>query len=87
MLGIYNPASRSRREQVVAAQKLLLEHRSPDTVVVVGRDVGRAEESLEVTTLGELDADAIDMKCLLLVGASSTRVTPGGAVWTPRWVE
>ncbi|MEZ0580417.1 precorrin-3B C(17)-methyltransferase [Nocardioides sp. MH1] len=87
VLGIYNPASRSRREQVVAAQKLLLEHRSPDTVVVVGRDVGRAEESLEVTTLGALDADTIDMKCLLLVGASATRVTAGGAVWTPRWVR
>ncbi|KAA1426365.1 precorrin-3B C(17)-methyltransferase [Nocardioides antri] len=87
VLGIYNPASRSRRDQVVAAQKLLLEHRSPDTVVVVGRDVGREEESLEVTTLAGLDAATIDMKCLLLVGASSTRVAPGGAVWTPRWVE
>jgi precorrin-2 C20-methyltransferase/precorrin-3B C17-methyltransferase len=87
VLGIYNPASRSRRDQVVAAQKLLLEHRSPDTVVVVGRDVGRAEESLEVTTLAALDADAIDMKCLLLVGASSTRVGPDGTVWTPRWVR
>ena len=87
VLGIYNPASRSRRDQVVAAQKLLLEHRSPDTVVVVGRDVGRAEESVEVTTLAGLDAGSIDMKCLLLVGASSTRVTPGGGVWTPRWVE
>ncbi|WP_183100767.1 precorrin-2 C(20)-methyltransferase [Nocardioides pelophilus] len=87
VLGIYNPASRSRRDQVVAAQKLLLEHRSPDTVVVVGRDVGREEESLEVTTLAELDAGSIDMKCLLLVGSSTTRVTAGGAVWTPRWVE
>ena len=36
---------------------MLLEHRSADTVVVVGRDVGRAEESLTVTTLAELDAD------------------------------
>ncbi|MFC5730514.1 MULTISPECIES: precorrin-3B C(17)-methyltransferase [Nocardioides] len=87
VLGIYNPASRSRRDQLVQAQKVLLEHRSPDTVVVVGRDVGRAEESLTVTTLGELDADAVDMKCLLIVGASSTRVEPDGTVWTPRWVE
>lgn len=87
VLGIYNPASRSRREQVVETQKILLEHRSPDTVVVVGRDVGRAEESLTVTTLGQLDTDAVDMKCLLIVGASSTRVEPGGTVWTPRWVD
>ncbi len=87
VLAVYNPASRSRTEQVVTMQKVLLEHRSPDTVVVVGRDVGRAEESLEVTTLGALDPAAIDMKCLLLVGATSTRVGAGGAVWTPRYVE
>ncbi|GAW50469.1 MULTISPECIES: precorrin-2 C(20)-methyltransferase [unclassified Nocardioides] len=86
VLAIYNPASRSRTEQVVRAQKLLLEHRCADTAVVVGRDVGRAEESLTVTTLAELDAGAIDMKCLLIVGASSTRVSPTGAVWTPRSV-
>lgn len=87
VLAVYNPASRSRTHQVVEMQKVLLEHRSPDTVVVVGRDIGRAEESLTVTTLGELDADTIDMKCLLIVGASSTRVTASGAVWTPRYVR
>ena len=56
-------------------------------MVVVGRDVGRAEESLVVTTLAELDAGSIDMKCLLLVGASSTRIDRAGRVWTPRWVQ
>jgi precorrin-2 C20-methyltransferase/precorrin-3B C17-methyltransferase len=87
VLAVYNPASRSRTTQVADLQKLFLEHRSPDTVVVVGRDVGRAEESLTVTTLAELEADTIDMKCLLIVGASSTTVTAGGQVWTPRFVE
>ena len=86
VLAVYNPASRSRTHQVVEAQKVLLEHRSPDTVVVVGRDVGRAEESLTVTTLAELDAGTVDMKCLLIIGASSTTVSPTGAVWTPRSV-
>ena len=87
VLAVYNPASRSRVTQVAELQKILLEHRSPDTVVIVGRDVGRSEESLTVTTLAELDADSIDMKCLLLVGASSTRVTSAGRVWTPRTVD
>jgi precorrin-2 C20-methyltransferase/precorrin-3B C17-methyltransferase len=87
VLAIYNPASRSRTHQIVEAQKLLLEHKSPDTVVVVGRDIGRAEESLVVTTLGDLDAGSIDMKCLLIVGASTTRRTPSGQVWTPRFVS
>ncbi len=86
VLAIYNPASRSRTHQVAEAQQLLLEHRSPDTVVIVGRDVGRAEESLTVTTLAELDVDLVDMKCLLIIGASRTSVSPTGAVWTPRSV-
>jgi precorrin-2 C20-methyltransferase/precorrin-3B C17-methyltransferase len=87
VLAVYNPASRSRTSQVADLQKLFLEHRSPDTVVVVGRDVGRAEESLTVTTLAELEADTIDMKCLLIIGASTTTVTAAGQVWTPRFVE
>jgi precorrin-2 C20-methyltransferase/precorrin-3B C17-methyltransferase len=85
VLAIYNPASRSRTTQVADARAVLLEHRSPDTVVVVGRDVGRTEESLTVTTLGDLDPAAIDMKCLIIVGASGTRVTTSGRVWTPRF--
>ncbi|MET8150813.1 precorrin-2 C(20)-methyltransferase [Actinoplanes sp. NPDC049668] len=85
VLAIYNPASRSRTEQIASAQRILLEQRKPDTVVVVGRDVGRAEESLTVTTLARLDPATIDMKCLLIVGAESTRVGPAG-VWTPRFV-
>ena len=86
VLALYNPASRSRTEQVATARQVLLEHKSPDTVVVVGRDVGRAGEALTVTTLGELDPTTIDMKCLLIVGATSTRVSPAG-VWTPRFVR
>lgn len=86
VLAIYNPASRSRTTQVRDAQKLLLEHRAAETEVIIGRDVGRAEESITLTTLAELDADSIDMKCLLIIGASSSRRTPGGQVWTPRSV-
>ncbi|WP_370616553.1 precorrin-2 C(20)-methyltransferase [Mumia sp. Pv 4-285] len=86
VLAVYNPASRSRREQVARMREVLLEHKDAATVVVVGRDVGRSEESLTVTTLGALDPGTIDMKCLLIVGATSTRVTRGRA-WTPRYVE
>lgn len=87
VLAIYNPASRARTSQVAAARKILLELRPPETLVVVGRAIGQAEESLVVTTIGELDAESVDMRCLLLVGASSTRRTPAGQVWTPRFVE
>ncbi|MGO4254929.1 precorrin-2 C(20)-methyltransferase [Marmoricola sp. RAF53] len=86
VLALYNPASRTRTTQVAEAQKVLLESRPADTVVVVGRDVGRAEESLVVTTLAELDAASVDMKCLVLVGARGTRVSRTGRVWTARSV-
>jgi precorrin-2 C20-methyltransferase / precorrin-3B C17-methyltransferase len=84
VLALYNPASRSRDWQVGAMRDVLLEVRGPETVVVVGRDVGRAEESLLVTTLGDLDPATVDMKTLLIIGSSATRRTASGAVWTPR---
>jgi precorrin-2 C20-methyltransferase/precorrin-3B C17-methyltransferase len=87
VMAVYNPASRSRTTQVGELRRILVEHRSPDTVVVVGRDVGRPDESLTVTTLADLDPDQIDMRCLLIIGASGTRVTSSGRVWTPRYVE
>lgn len=86
VVALYNPASRSRTEQVARAKAVLLEVRTPTTVVVVGRDVGRAGESLTVTTLGELDPATIDMSCLVIVCASGTVVTEQGQVWTPRFV-
>ncbi|MFI9009343.1 precorrin-2 C(20)-methyltransferase [Actinosynnema sp. NPDC053489] len=84
VLAIYNPASRSRTWQVDKARDVLLRHRSPDTPVVVGRDVGGPEESVRVVRLADLDASTVDMRCLLLVGSSQTRVSPRGAVFTPR---
>jgi len=88
VIAIYNPASRSRREQIAQARLLLLQHRAPGTPVVVGRSVGSHEQQTTVTTLGELDPETIDMRCLLIVGSSQTRTVagPGGVprVYTPR---
>lgn len=82
-IALYNPASRSRVTQVAEARTLLLEHRSPATPVVIGRDVGRPGEELVVTTLGDLDPSVVDMRCLLIIGGSATSVT-GDRVWTLR---
>jgi precorrin-2 C20-methyltransferase/precorrin-3B C17-methyltransferase len=87
-LALYNPASRARREQLERARGVLLRHRVPETPVVVARAVGCAEESIAVTSLAGLDAGAVDMRTLLLVGSSTTRVVQndGGTprVYTPR---
>ena len=82
-LAIYNPASRSRTWQVAAARDALLKHRSPETPVIVGRDVGGPEESVRTVPLGELDQSDVDMRCLLVVGSSMTREA-SGRVFTPR---
>jgi precorrin-2 C20-methyltransferase/precorrin-3B C17-methyltransferase len=83
-LAIYNPASRTRREQIVRARNLLLELCPPGTPVVVGRHVGRDDEDLTVTTLEALEPDGIDMSCLLIIGSSQTRFGHGATVWTSR---
>jgi precorrin-2 C20-methyltransferase / precorrin-3B C17-methyltransferase len=84
VLAIYNPASRTRREQMVRAREILLKLRAPDTPVVVGRHVGRDGEDLTVTTLEAVDPHNIDMSCLLIIGSSQTRLGHGTTVWTSR---
>ena len=86
VLALYNPRSSARPDQLFAARDVLLQERGPAAVVIIGRNVGRADESLEVTTLGEFDPATVDMKCLVMIGASATRVTLTGRVWTPRFV-
>jgi len=66
---------------------VLLVGRDPQTPVVVGRDVGRDEEQLITTTLGELDPTTVDMRSLVIVGSSSTQRRADSAVWTARSVE
>ncbi|WP_243795563.1 precorrin-2 C(20)-methyltransferase [Saccharopolyspora gloriosae] len=82
-MAIYNPASRSRTWQVGAARDVLLEHRAPETPVIIGRDVGGPRESVRTVALGELDPSDVDMRCLLVIGSSTTREV-GGKVFTPR---
>ncbi|ABD10897.1 precorrin-3 methyltransferase [Frankia casuarinae] len=88
VLALYNPASRTRRHQLERAHEVLLEHRPSDTVVVIGRDVGGPTESITVTSLGAFDPAEVDMRCLLLIGSSTTRVVRRGPgrdlVFTPR---
>jgi precorrin-2 C20-methyltransferase / precorrin-3B C17-methyltransferase len=87
-IAIYNPASRSRRQQLTDARDLLLSHRDAGTPVVVGRAVGTDEARITVTTLGEFDPGQVDMRCLIIVGSSQTRVVRDSSgvarVITPR---
>jgi len=86
VVALYNPRSARRATQLVAARDILLAHRVAGTPVAVARNLGRADERLILTTLGELDPDTIDMLTLVLVGNSETRLIPGREprIYTPR---
>ncbi|MGH2917853.1 MAG: precorrin-3B C(17)-methyltransferase [Solirubrobacteraceae bacterium] len=87
-IAIYNPASKARRDQLDRAREVLRRHRDGETPVVVARDVGGPAEDVAVTDLDRLAAARVDMRTLLIVGSSQTRVLagPGGSplVYTPR---
>jgi precorrin-2 C20-methyltransferase/precorrin-3B C17-methyltransferase len=89
-LALYNPASRTRREQLQRAIEVLRRHRAPATPVVVARAVGSDDEVVTITSLEQLDLDLVDMRTLLIVGSSTTRVIAANGngdrpqVYTPR---
>lgn len=86
-IALYNPRSNARPHQLEAAKQLLLSAKGPETIVLVAREMGRPEQSLQVTTLGDFDTESVDMRCLVIIGSSATRVTRDGRVWTPRFVS
>jgi cobalt-precorrin 5A hydrolase / precorrin-3B C17-methyltransferase len=87
VIAFYNPVSSQRIWQLDKARDLLLAQRSPDTPVVLARNVGRPGETLRVIDLADLSADQVDMRTLVLIGSSKTRRIPqaqGLWVYTPR---
>ncbi|NWA64385.1 precorrin-3B C(17)-methyltransferase [Pseudomonas reactans] len=88
-LAFYNPISRARPWQLGRALEIVALHRSPETPVVLGRDIGRPGQTLRVTTLGQLTPEQVDMRTMVLIGSSTTctfaRAGGGTWVYTPRW--
>ena len=88
-LAFYNPISRARPWQLGRALAIVALHRTPQTPVVLGRDIGRPGQTLRVTTLGQLTPDQVDMRTMVLIGSSTTcvfaRADGGEWVYTPRW--
>jgi len=88
VIAFYNPVSKRRRTQLAEARKILLEHRSAATPVVLGVNLGRPDESLRITTLEALSVDDVDMLTTVLVGSTNTRTVLKGDgtsfVYTPR---
>jgi precorrin-3B C17-methyltransferase len=88
VIALYNPASRARPTRITQAFDLLRRLKAQATPVAFARAVGRADEALTLTTLGEADPGLADMATLIVVGSSETRfiARDGARVWmvTPR---
>ncbi|MEG4802049.1 precorrin-3B C(17)-methyltransferase [Microcoleus sp. ARI1-B5] len=91
VMAFYNPISKQRIWQLKRAIEILLETRDAKTPVVLGRNLGRPGQSVRVCTLAELQPEDADMRTLVIVGSSQTRIIPRkyGDVWvyTPRRYE
>jgi precorrin-3B C17-methyltransferase len=90
VIALYNPISQGRPWQLAAAFERLRRHLPATTPTVFGRAVGRADETVAVTTLAAADPAGADMATLIIVGSAETRLVPrtGHAplVYTPRSV-
>ncbi len=87
-IAFYNPVSRQRSWQLAATREILLKSRSATTPVILARNLGRSGQQVQVITLGELVPASADMRTVVIVGSSQTRVilrADGGSwVYTPR---
>lgn len=86
-IAIYNPASKSRREQVRRLAALVREIGGGDRVIIQGRDIGGSGENVQVVRAAEFDPETVDMRTLLIVGSSRTRLVDtvsGRRAYTPR---
>jgi cobalt-precorrin 5A hydrolase/precorrin-3B C17-methyltransferase len=84
---LYNPRSQRRTDLIQEAKRLFLEHRPPDTPVVIGSNLGRPSQRVRVVTLEAFDPREIDMLTIVLIGASTSKAFLRGdglKAYTPR---
>ena len=84
VVALYNPQSETRRDLLPRAREILAAARPADTPVILARNLGRANETVTVTTLEKFDTVSVDMLTLVMIGNSQTRVTKDGRAYTPR---
>src|SRR3990172_2126588 len=85
VIAIYNPKSRSRRDNFGKAIKIIRKYRSADIPVGIVKNATREGEAIIATTLGRIMEynNEIDMSTLILVGNSESRLW-NNKIITPR---
>lgn len=88
-MAFYNPRSKARPEGFARTLEILLEACGGDRPVLFARAVSTPEEALRIVTLGEARPEMADMRTVVIVGSSQTRLIerPSGPIlYTPRSV-
>jgi cobalt-precorrin 5A hydrolase / precorrin-3B C17-methyltransferase len=81
---LYNPRSQTRTQQIITAQEVFAQHRSPDTPVAIVHGAYRDDEQVILTTLEKMLEQPIDMLTTVIIGNTTTRnhadwmITPRG---------
>ena len=87
VIAFYNPVSMRRRTLLAEAREILLQHRPPETPVMLASSLGRPEEFIRFRRLDELEVDEVDMLTVVLIGSSHSRLAQlgeGPRMFTPR---
>ena len=84
VISFYNPQSEKRRDLLPEAIRILRASRPANTPIMVGRNLGRADESIIISNLTDFDSEYVDMFCVVMVGSSKTSFLGNRHVFTPR---
>lgn len=86
-MAFYNPRSKSRPEGFERTLNILRDASAEDRLILFARNVSRPDQTLRIVPLSQATPDMADMRTMVIVGSSATRVieTPNGPIlYTPR---
>ncbi len=83
VIALYNPKSGRRTQQIVEAQRILLQYRKTDTPVAIVKSAYRDLQNIQITTLDKMSTHKIGMLSTVLIGNSTTFMQEGLMI-TPR---
>ncbi|CQR25630.1 precorrin-3B C(17)-methyltransferase [Streptococcus varani] len=80
---LYNPRSKGRPNHLSKALSIISQYKSGDTIVGIGKDIGRKKEKYILTTIKDLDETLVDMTTIVIIGNKETYVKNNRMI-TPR---
>ncbi|PZU07179.1 MAG: precorrin-3B C(17)-methyltransferase [Sphingobium sp.] len=89
-MALYNPRSKARPEGFARVLEVLREACGDTRAILFARAVTTSDEALRITTLAEARPEMADMRTMVIVGSSQTRIVDrAGApiLYTPRAVS